>query len=257
MDLGESPGGRHELAVREASVFRRLRLGSGRGTFTDVACRLQDVLFSVGVQSRYPVAVLAFAIGQSRFLLEAKWLKAPVSADPLAKLHDRIRSRASGTRGVPLSMSGYTKAAPDAAANNKWPDVLLLDRGHFEAMLSGLTDPASLLTAVLDHASYHGGSYADLTSLLIDRQPCTPPTFTTVPPATLPWPVSQGSAAGTVVWLHTGGGGRMRAARLPEPDTLDRAGLKGEGGLLHGIRCRSYPSGHPGIPPRRTWLARP
>ena len=150
---------------------------------------------------------VVFAIGQSRFLLEAKWLKAPVSADPLAKLHDRIRSRASGTRGVLLSMSGYTKAALDAAANNKWPDVLLLDRGHFEAMLSGLTDPASLLTAVLDHASYHGGSYADLTSLLIDRQPCTPPTFTTVPPATLPWPVSQGTAAGVTIQVPLAGRG--------------------------------------------------
>ena len=62
---------------------------------------------------------------------------------------------------------------------------------------------------------------------------------------------------GPVVLLHTGGDGRMRAARLPKPDTLDRARLKGEGGLLHGIRYRSYPSGHPGIPPRRTWLAGP
>jgi hypothetical protein len=46
-------------------------------------------------------------------------------------------------------------------------------------------------------------------------------------------------------------------ARLPRPHTLDRARLKGEGGLLHGIRYRSYPSGHPGIPPRRTWPTRP
>ena len=46
-------------------------------------------------------------------------------------------------------------------------------------------------------------------------------------------------------------------ARLPKPHTLDRARLKGEGGLLHGIRYRSYPSGHPGTPPRRTRPARP
>ena len=67
----------------------------------------------------------------------------------------------------------------------------------------------------------------------------------------------EDTGSGPVVLLHTGGGGRMRAARLPKPHTLDRARLKGEGGLLHGIRYRSYPSGHPGIPPRRTWLARP
>jgi len=49
---------------------------------------------------------VVFAIGPSRFLLAANWLKAPVPAGPLAKLHDRIRSRASGTTGVLLSMSG-------------------------------------------------------------------------------------------------------------------------------------------------------
>ena len=68
----------------------------------------------------------------------------------------------------------------------------------------------------------------------------------------------EDAGSGPVVLLHTGGGGRPHAgARLPKPHTLDRARLKGEGGLLHGIRYRSYPSGHPGTPPRRTRPTRP
>ncbi len=68
----------------------------------------------------------------------------------------------------------------------------------------------------------------------------------------------EDAGSGPVVLLHAGGGGggRMRA-RLPKPRPLDRAGLKGEDGLLHGIRYRSYPWGHPGIPRRRTWPTRP
>jgi hypothetical protein len=99
---------------------------------------------------------------------------------------------------VLLSISGYTKAVLEAAGHNKWPEILLLDRAHFEAMLCGLTAPADLLTAVLDYASYHGGSYTGLTDLLIARQPASPPAFTTVPPAVLPWPVVSDTTAGVI-----------------------------------------------------------
>jgi hypothetical protein len=65
------------------------------------------------------------------------------------------------------------------------------------------------------------------------------------------------AGSGPVVLLHTRGRRPDAGVRLPKPRTLDRARLKGEGGLLHGIRYRSYASGHPGIPPRRTWPTRP
>jgi len=138
---------------------------------------------------------VVFATGGARFVLEAKWHATPVSADPIAKLFDRLRSRAAGTCGVVLSMSGYTKAAIDEANHNKWPNILLLDRPHFEAMLCGLVPPADLLGAILDRASYRGGTYASLTDLLVPRRPA-PPTFATVPQARVPWQVVRDTAAG-------------------------------------------------------------
>jgi hypothetical protein len=150
---------------------------------------------------------VVFAVDQTRFILEAKWLKDPVDADPVAKLADRIRSRAAGTRGVLLSMSGYTRPVLDAAEHNKWPDILLLDRAHFEAMLCGVADPASLLGAILDHASYRGGSYATLTELLTDRRPEPPPVFVTVPPAALPWPILNTASPGVTARAVLAGAG--------------------------------------------------
>ncbi len=56
---------------------------------------------------------VTFAMDGTRFLLEAKWQQAPVSFDPIAKLSRRITQRLAGTRGVCLSMSGYTADATD------------------------------------------------------------------------------------------------------------------------------------------------
>jgi hypothetical protein len=125
---------------------------------------------------------VVFAVNETRFVLEAKWKNRPVPADPIEKLYGRIRSRARGTRGIFLSMSGYTRPVRESAEHNKWPDILLLDNLHFEAMLCGVLPPTDLLTAVLDHASYRGGSYVSLGDLLVSRNPGPAPTLTKLPP---------------------------------------------------------------------------
>lgn len=116
---------------------------------------------------------VAFAIDDTRFILEAKWEQAPVSFDPIAKLSRRITQRLTGTRGVFLSMSGYTAEAIGDMLRGQQPDILLLDRSHLEAMLSGLFSPADLFTGLLDRASYRGEVQVPLTGLLMpdDRSP--------------------------------------------------------------------------------------
>ena len=53
-------------------------------------------------------------------------------------------------------MSGYTAGAIGDMLRGQQPDILLLDRSHLEAMLSGLFSPADLFTGLLDRASYGG-----------------------------------------------------------------------------------------------------
>ena len=62
----------------------------------------------------------------------------------MAKLRGRITQRLAGTRGVLLSMSGYSDEALEGIVRGQQLDMLLLDRTHLEAMLSGLRSPADL-----------------------------------------------------------------------------------------------------------------
>jgi hypothetical protein len=119
-----------------------------------------------------------FELDGTHFILEAKWLQAPVDVGELAKLQDRLASRPAGTHGVFLSISGYTSHVERKAEEPRWPQILLLDRSHFKAMIAGLLAPRSFLRAVLRHAARHGGSYVRLAELIRPR--------TTVPPAFAP-----------------------------------------------------------------------
>ena len=53
-------------------------------------------------------------------------------------------SAARRNRGVLLSMSGYSDEALEGIVRGQQLDMLLLDRTHLEAMLSGLRSPADL-----------------------------------------------------------------------------------------------------------------
>jgi Holliday junction resolvase-like predicted endonuclease len=117
---------------------------------------------------------VAFAIDGMRFVLEAKWEQGPVSFEPVAKLTQRIIQRLAGTRGVFLSMSGYTDDALADMLRGNQPNMLLLDRRHFEAMLLGLLSPTDLFTELIDRASYRGDIYVPLNELVIPPAPSLP-----------------------------------------------------------------------------------
>lgn len=55
------------------------------------------------------------------------------------------------------------------------PDMLLLDRTHLEALLSGLLSPADLFTELTDRASYRGEIRVPLTDLLVPKDQPAPP----------------------------------------------------------------------------------
>jgi Holliday junction resolvase-like predicted endonuclease len=116
---------------------------------------------------------VTFAVNGTRFILEAKWENSPIDFGPMAKLSRRITQRLAGTRGVLLSMSGYTADAVSDMPQGQQPDMLLLDRTHLEAMLSGLFSPTDLFTELVDDASYRGEVQVSLTELLVPND--TPP----------------------------------------------------------------------------------
>ena len=101
-----------------------------------------------------------------RYVLEAKWEKTKADTGDLAKLHKRVQQRLSGTRGVFLAMAGFTPEAITDLSDGQRLEMLLLDRSHWEAMLSGLVPPPELLTLAGDHAAFRGEAFAPLATLL-------------------------------------------------------------------------------------------
>lgn len=128
--------------------------------------------------------------------VQAKWEKEPVSLDPIAKLSRRISQRFVGTRGVFLSMSGYTEDALSDMLRGQQPDMLLLDRTHFEAMLSGLFSPNDLFTELVDQASYRGEVYIPLTDLIVPAEVAVLPTLAPGEPTDYPVPAVIETVAG-------------------------------------------------------------
>jgi hypothetical protein len=157
---------------------------------------VEDVEPSVrGVEGRDEIDV-TFRIGPTRYLLEAKWLAKPQSGDAVTKLAGRIRQRLRGARGIVLSMSGYTKHAADVAQVGQQPEVLLLDRSHFEAMLSGLLPPDDLIKGLVTHTTRRGGVHVPLADLVTARRPDPPPTFTVLSDQTVPEKLIRDTAGG-------------------------------------------------------------
>ena len=101
-----------------------------------------------------------------RYVLEAKWERTKADFGDLAKLRSRVHQRLSGTHGIFLAMAGYTPEALAGVSDGQRLELLLLDRSHWEAMLSGLVPPQELLTLARDHAAFRGGAFAPLATLL-------------------------------------------------------------------------------------------
>ncbi|MBC3989416.1 restriction endonuclease [Streptomyces sp. AC563] len=136
---------------------------------------LRDVVSDQrGLEGRDETDV-SFMLGYTPYILEAKWQHAPVDAGARSKIKERLEGRPPGVRPVLVSMSGFTEAV------RKWADfhagVVLLDRSHVEAMVSGLISAEVLFYRHLAVTSRRGGSYVPLADLLPEPEVGPPPSF--------------------------------------------------------------------------------
>jgi Holliday junction resolvase-like predicted endonuclease len=109
---------------------------------------------------------VTFTVDGAHYVLEAKWLSKKVDTGAIAKLQKRVRQRLVGTYGLFLSMSGYSREALAEVKDGERLEIMLLDKEHWEAMLSGQISPARLLSLVRKNAAFRGEAYASLSDLL-------------------------------------------------------------------------------------------
>ena len=145
------------------------------GLIADVL-RAYDVEARDNVRRVYGEIDVAFTLNGTRFLLEAKWAAVKSDGGQLAKLDQRLRESLAGTRGVFLSMSGFTPDAVVGRSTGQQIATVMIDSTHFEAMLAGLLSPADLFDAAQDHAAFVGTPNPTLLELL--RPSTRDPVFT-------------------------------------------------------------------------------
>jgi Restriction endonuclease len=179
-----------EVADRHRELTRRYRqlrdLDGGmtpqqRGT--QLNHLLADALRAYQIQARVSQPSdlgeidVAFRLGDTRIILEAKWTTDPIGFGPVNLLATRARQRLEGTIGVFASMAGYTPPALDQVGRSgERVRVVLFDAEHVEALISGLASPDELIDAALEEASVTGRTYVGVAELLASHdRPAEPP----------------------------------------------------------------------------------
>jgi len=107
-----------------------------------------------------------FEFKSSTYLLEARWRNKPANESDLLVLSERVRSRIEGTKGVFISVSGYSSEAVPAFVKGRRPNIILLDGTHIMAVLEGRITLVSMLEKMLRVASSTAEIYTNIESIL-------------------------------------------------------------------------------------------
>ncbi|HEX3784259.1 MAG TPA: restriction endonuclease [Pseudonocardiaceae bacterium] len=136
---------------------------------------IADLLTASGIAAKPNVRNVGeldvtFSFDGKYYILEAKWEQRKTGTGPIAKLQRRVEQRMSGVTGVFLAMKGYTDEALGEIDKGRRLDVILLDRGHWDAMVGGIVPASELLKLALEAASFQGRAYIPLTELVSEER---------------------------------------------------------------------------------------
>lgn len=140
---------------------------------------------------------VAFFYDGTWWLLEAKWYADPVTDEPLRHLRDVLTERRPGTMGILASWSGFATSALRRAERSR--DVVLLDRTHLEALISGAVSGPELIAAVNRSLSVFGHPNLPLAALLRPRRPDPEPLRSGTPDGFTPAAVAAPEAVDPTV----------------------------------------------------------
>ncbi len=107
-----------------------------------------------------------FEFRNSTYLLEAKWQDEPANQSDLLVLSERARGKIEGTKGIFISVNGYSREAVPAFLKGRRPNIILLDGTHIMAVLEGRITLSSMLEKILRIASSTAEIYIDIKNIL-------------------------------------------------------------------------------------------
>jgi hypothetical protein len=101
----------------------------------------------------------SFFLDGSVFILEAKWHRDELPASSIYQFKGKVDGKLSGTIGVFISMSGYSKDAVDALTLGKSLNVILFGKEDIDAAILGNSSFKNVLKSKLRIAAEEGVVY--------------------------------------------------------------------------------------------------
>lgn len=107
----------------------------------------------------------SFSLGDTHFLLEAKWLKEAVDRAALSVFKDKVQGKIENTLGLFISVNGFHESAVQHHSGHG-AQMLLMSGGDLYLVLDGRIDLVELLRRKLRHASQTGEVLLEASEIL-------------------------------------------------------------------------------------------
>ena len=105
----------------------------------------------------------SFELGEQTYLLEARWRNAKVDAETLRAFNAKVEDKASWSRGLIISQSGFTDDGLHAFGRGK--SVVCMDGLDLHEVLTGQLDLAEVISLKVRHAAESGNAFVQVRDL--------------------------------------------------------------------------------------------
>ena len=132
---------------------------------------LKDLFDAYGLSARASFRLVgeqidgSFVLGHDTYLLEAKWTSALVGADTLRAFNAKVEDKAKWSRGLVVSVSGFTSEGLSAFGRGK--SVVCMDGLDLHEVLTGRLDFAIVLAAKVRQAAETGKPFVRVRDLAL------------------------------------------------------------------------------------------
>lgn len=133
---------------------------------------LNQVFTLFGLQPRSPFRIVgeqidgSFILDYETYLVEARWRQDKVSEGDLLGFRGKIEGKSAYTRGVFISINGFSSQAKEAIARGKTPIFFTLDGYDLATVLQSHVDLLDLLRFKLRKLTEEGNMFASARELL-------------------------------------------------------------------------------------------
>ena len=108
----------------------------------------------------------AFLLDHETYLLEAKWVKELIPESDLLVFRGKVEGKSAFTRGIFISLSGFSTPAIDAITRGKQPNFFLVDGYDLTTVLEGEMELLALLRLKLRKLTEEGRVFVSVKDLL-------------------------------------------------------------------------------------------